>query len=85
LKKIAVLMRENGLIARRRGKYIPTTDSNRSLPVCETILNREFRAAAPGEKWVSDITYLRTLDGWAFSGDMMAEHTAVPALATACR
>ena len=65
-KKVAQLMRENGLNARRRRKYIPTTDSKHSLPVCGNILNREFYAEKPGQKWVSDITYLRTLNGWIY-------------------
>jgi transposase InsO family protein len=70
-KKVAKLMRENGLNARRRKKYIPTTDSSNrrfahSLPVCENILNREFYAEKPGQKWVSDITYLRTINGWIY-------------------
>ena len=70
-KKAAKLMRENGLNARRWKKYIPTTDSSNrrfahSFPVCENILNREFYAERPGQKWVSDITYLRTLNGWIY-------------------
>jgi len=65
-KKAAKLMRENGLNARRRRKYIPTTDSKHSLPVCENILNRNFFAEKPGQKWVSDITYLRTINGWIY-------------------
>jgi transposase InsO family protein len=67
LKKVAALTRKNGLNARRRGKFIPTTNSNRSLPVCKNILNREFRAAGPGKKRVYDITYPRTLDGRVFN------------------
>jgi transposase InsO family protein len=66
LKKVARIMRENGLNARRRRKYIPTTDSKHSLPVCENILNREFHAEKSGVKWVSDITYLRALNGWIY-------------------
>jgi transposase InsO family protein len=66
LKKVARLMRENGLNARQRRKFIPTTSSNHGLPVCENILNREFRAEKGGEKWVSDITYLRTVGGWVY-------------------
>jgi hypothetical protein len=64
LKKVAQLPRENGLNARRKRKFIPTTNSNHGLPVCENPLNREFQAA--GAKWVSDITYLRTLGGWIY-------------------
>jgi transposase InsO family protein len=64
-------MRENGLNARRRGKCIPTTNSNHGLPVCENLLNREFQAATARTKWVSSyqryaITYLRTLGGWIY-------------------
>ena len=65
-KKVAQLMRENGLNARRRRKYIPTTDSKHALPVCENILSREFYAEKPGQKWVSDVTYLRTVNGWIY-------------------
>jgi transposase InsO family protein len=65
-KKVARLMRENGLNARGRRKFIPTTNSNHGLPVFENILNREFQAERDGEKWVSDITYLRTLGGWVY-------------------
>ena len=66
LKKVARLMRENGLNARRRMKFIPTTNSKHSLPVNENILNREFHAEKRGQKWVSDITYLRTQGGWVY-------------------
>jgi transposase InsO family protein len=59
-------MRENGLNARRRRKFIPTTNSNHGLPVCENILDRQFYAEQGGEKWVSDITYLRTQGGWVY-------------------
>jgi transposase InsO family protein len=65
-KKAARLMREKGLNAHRRRKFIPTTNSNHGLPVCENILNREFQARGAGEKWVSDITYLRTRGGWVY-------------------
>jgi transposase InsO family protein len=65
-KKTARLMRENGLNARRRGRFIPTTDSNHGLPVCENRLNREFQAETAGAKWVSDITYLRVRGGWIY-------------------
>jgi transposase InsO family protein len=101
-KKVARLMRENGLNARRRRKFIPTTNSNHGLPVCENLLDRQFHAERGGEKWVSDITYLRTQDGWvyltvvldlfdrkvigwALIADMEALHTAVAALAMACK
>jgi transposase InsO family protein len=65
-KKVARLMREHGLNAHRRRKFIPTTNSNHGLPVFENILSREFQAERDGEKWVSEITYLRTRGGWVY-------------------
>jgi len=65
-KKIARLLREQGLNARRMRKWTTTTDSKHFYPVCENILNRDFFATKPGQKWVSDITYLRELNGWVY-------------------
>ena len=65
-KKVARLMREQGLNARRKRKFIPTTDSKHSLVVCENTLNRDFSSEKPGQKWVTDITYLRTVNGWVY-------------------
>jgi transposase InsO family protein len=64
-KAAVVLMREHGLNARMRRKFIPTTNSQHGLPVyaglkVRNILGRMFHAEAGGQKWVSDITYLRT-------------------------
>jgi transposase InsO family protein len=52
---------ESGPVDAGRRKFTPTTDSNHGLPVCDNVLNREFQAERGGEKWASDITYLRTL------------------------
>jgi transposase InsO family protein len=59
-------MRENGLNARRRRVFVRTTDSTHTFPVCENIRSREFHAERSGQKWVSDITYLRTTEGWVY-------------------
>ncbi len=66
LKKVARLMRENGLNARKSRKHVPTTDSSHAFAVFENILSREFYAESGGAKWVSDITYLRTVNGWVY-------------------
>lgn len=65
-KRVERLMREQKLWARRRRKAVYTTDSRHSLPLAENILNRDFPALFPGEKWVSDITYLRAKEGWLY-------------------
>jgi transposase InsO family protein len=59
-------MRERGLNARQRRKFIPTTNSNHGLEVCKNLLNREFQAGQGGAKWISDLTYLRTPGGWVY-------------------
>jgi transposase InsO family protein len=66
LKKAARLMRENGLNARMGRKFITTTNSRHGLPACDNILDRMFHAEAGGQKWVSDITYLRTTSDWVY-------------------
>ena len=47
-------------------KYKATTDSGYSLPVAPNHLGQDFSAQAPGKKWVRDITYLRTGEGWLY-------------------
>jgi len=65
-KRVERLMRELKLYARKPRKYVKTTDTNHDLQVADNILGRDFSAAFPGEKWVSDITYLRTDIGWLY-------------------
>ena len=65
-KRVERLMRKQKLWARRRRNYVKTTDSSHRLVVADNILNRNFHAINPGEKWVSDITYLRTIFGWLY-------------------
>ncbi|MBC3789309.1 transposase InsO family protein [Spirosoma sp. LMG 31448] len=48
-------------------KYrVQTTDSSHNYPVAKNLLNREFTADRPGQKWVSDITYIPTGEGWLY-------------------
>jgi transposase InsO family protein len=65
-KRIERLMKEMGIKARKHRKYVKTTDSGHLMAVAANILNREFRAEHPGEKWVSDITYLRSKGKWLY-------------------
>jgi len=64
--RVARLMREEGLQSRRKRRFRVTTDSNHSHPVARNVLAREFQAAAPNERWVSDITYVWTREGWLY-------------------
>jgi putative transposase len=64
--RIARLMREQGLQARPRRRFVNTTDSKHSLPTPPNVLDRDFSAAAPNRVWAGDVTYLRTLEGWFY-------------------
>lgn len=65
-KRVARLMKEEELVARKVKRFIATTNSNHDFKVPENILNRDFTASRADEKWVGDITYLRTSEGWLF-------------------
>ena len=65
-KRVERLMREKKIKAKQRRKWVKTTDSNHSEPVSENLLARDFQASLSGEKWVSDITYLATGNGWLY-------------------
>lgn len=64
--RVAKRMRVLGLKARAAKKYKATTQSKHSLPVAPNRLEQDFTASAPNQKWVSDITYLWTSEGWLY-------------------
>lgn len=64
--RVARLMRLAGLKGRRRRRYKITTQSRHNWPVAPNLLSRNFLATAPNQKWLSDITYVRTGQGWLF-------------------
>ena len=55
--RVRTLMREAGLRARWKRKFVSTTDSRHTLPVAANVLDRQFDVAEPNRAWVSDITY----------------------------
>lgn len=65
-KRIARLMRLEGIQGRRKHRKVTTTDSKHGFPVAPNLLNREFTAEAPNEKWAADITYIPTREGWLY-------------------
>jgi len=64
--RVARLMRQGQLGARRRKAYRVTTNSKHSHPVAENLLHRVFRVSAANRVWVSDITYIPTAEGWMY-------------------
>ncbi len=65
-KRVARLMREMELKAKRVKKFRTTTDSRHSLPFAENVLARNFSVGRPDEVWTSDITYIWTDEGWLY-------------------
>ena len=65
-KRVARLMRREGLVARRRGQRVVTTDSQHTQPIAPNLLQRQFAVAEPNRVWVSDITYVPTRAGWLY-------------------
>lgn len=64
--RVSRLMRAFGLRAKAARKFKATTNSNHNLPVAPNLLAQNFTATAPDQKWVSDITYLDTDEGWLY-------------------
>jgi transposase InsO family protein len=65
-KRISMIMKELHLKVKMKRRYKNTTDSNHNLPIAPNILNRDFYASNPNEKWVGDITYISTGEGWLY-------------------
>jgi transposase InsO family protein len=63
---IAYLMKKLGLKSILKRKYVVTTASNHSYPIAKNGLDRDFTSFKIGEKWVSDITYIRVNEDWNY-------------------
>ncbi len=63
---VAKLMHDNDIRSKTAKKFRNTTDSNHPLPVADNILDRQFAPSGPNEKWVGDITYIPTREGWLY-------------------
>ncbi|WP_461136873.1 IS3 family transposase [Spirosoma lituiforme] len=65
--RVARLMKQANLKSIVHKKYVvTTTDSKHTYPVAENHLNRQFNPVKPGQAWVSDLTYIRTGEGWLY-------------------
>jgi putative transposase len=65
-KRIARLMREQNISARRKRRQAKKTDSNHSSPIAPNLLERDFTADAPNKKWMTDMTFIATSEGWLY-------------------
>jgi putative transposase len=65
-RRTARLMRENGLRARQPRRFRRTTDSLHAFPVAPNLLDQDFTASGPNEKWGADLSYIWTQEGWLY-------------------
>ncbi len=65
-KRVEKRMAALGLRAKHAKKFKATTDSKHSLPIAPNLLQQDFSAEQPNEKWVGDITYVWTAKGWLY-------------------
>ncbi|HCS8332460.1 TPA: IS3 family transposase, partial [Escherichia coli] len=66
IKTIAASLRRQGLRAKASRKFSPVSYRAHGLPVLENLLEQDFSASGPNQKWAGDITYLRTDEGWLY-------------------
>ena len=66
-KRVARVMREHGLQSHKRRRFrVVTTDSKHAHPIAPNVLERDFDATAPNQKWLADMTYVPTKEGWLY-------------------
>lgn len=71
-KTVAKIMKHNEIRGKTPKKYKPiTTDSDHNRPIADNLLVRDFSATQPNEKWVADITYIDTDEGWLYLAVIM--------------
>ena len=70
-KRVARLMRANNIRARRRRRYKVTTRAAANRPVAPNLLDQDFTATRPNEKWLADITYIDTDEGWLYLASIL--------------
>ena len=70
--RVARLMQEAELQAKQSRQFkVTTTDSAHNYPVAPNLLARNFQANQPNEKWLADITYIPTAEGWLYLAAVM--------------
>jgi putative transposase len=65
-KRVERLMRENGLVARQKRRFVHTTDSRHEHPIAPNLLERGFDVDAANKVWVGDVTFIATREGWLY-------------------
>lgn len=74
-KRVARLMRLHGIQARQKRPYKTTTRRDPSRLVAPNLLQQDFGAEAINEKWLADITYIDTREGWLYLAAVLDAHS----------
>ena len=74
-RRVGRLMRQNGISVVRTHKHKVTTDSNHKFNIAPNLLNRDFFAEKPNQKWVVDISYIWTREGWLYLAVVLDLHS----------
>jgi len=74
-RRIGRLMRDNDIKAVRTRKYKATTNSNHDYAIAPNLLDRDFTATRPNQKWAVDISYIWTGEGWLYLAVVMDLHS----------
>lgn len=76
VNRVAQLMQAQQLRAKQSRKFkVTTTDSAHDYPVAPNRLNQDFTASRPNEKWLADITYIPTDEGWLYLAAVLDLHS----------
>jgi transposase InsO family protein len=74
-KRVERLMKTAGIAVRPLRRFVTTTQSDHDQPIAPNILQQEFSATAANQRWVTDITYIPTDEGWLFLAAIMDLHS----------
>ena len=74
-RRIGRLMRQNGISVVRTRKHKVTTDSDHKFNIAPNLLDRDFTADRPNQKWAGDISYVWTREGWLYLAVILDLHS----------
>jgi putative transposase len=69
--RVARLMRDAAIQVKPKARFVITTDSDHDQPIAPDLLHQDFSAPAADTRWVTDITYIPTGEGWLYLAGLM--------------
>ena len=74
-RRVGRLMRENGIVVKRTSKFKMIADSDHMFNIAPNLLDRDFMADRPNQKWAGDISYVWTREGWLYLAVILDLHS----------